>query len=81
VDIKNTFFLSFYAQRKEVSSLPSWWPLPNVAPVVSADEYKSAQFQANTLLKGLFLLLACQQKAAFIITEILEARVSFLKAV
>lgn len=40
-----------YAQRKEASSLPSWWPSPDVAPVVSADEYKSAQSQASTLLK------------------------------
>lgn len=40
-----------YAQRKEARSLPSWWPPPDVAPVVSADEYKFAQFQANTLLK------------------------------
>lgn len=40
-----------YAQRKEASSLPSWWPPPDVAPVVSADEYKSAQSLASTLLK------------------------------
>jgi len=85
-----------YAQRKEVSSLPSWWPLPDVAPVVSADEYKSAQFQANTLLKVIMdnrmngrdfaeeeivqLRRICKTSGAMVLFQTVNVRDSFYRA-